>query len=390
MLTPTPFGWVSQYFFGFFFVYGVYLPFWSMWFSGQGVSASDIGLLIGIGFATRCIANLVLTPLVHRIQHVIPVLRWLSLAGIIFIIIHLATGGSFWLLAVVTVLVNLLLWKFPLSHSLMRLRIIMPASKNLIMVSLVFGVPLLLLRYGSTIAGFLSAHYGLSMIVWTALVGMTVTLIFSLRNIEPMPVISPEKEQHRPSLVALLSVPSVVRFLALTALIQGSHAAYFGFSSIHWKEAGYTEDVIGYLWSLGVVAEVVVFALSRRLFSGWSLRALFILASLGVIVRWGLTASTTDLSALVVIQLLHGVTFAVAHIAAIQYIQHAGQHQMVALQALYNAIPMGAVIAVMTAVSGWGYESWGASVFWLMAVMGVLSLFVKVRPIMSSVKEVSS
>ena len=118
--------------------------------------------------------------------------------------------------------------------------------------------------------------------------------------------------------------------------------------------------------------------------------ALFLLASLGVIVRWGLTASTTELSALVVIQLLHGVTFAVAHIAAIQYIQHAGQHRMVALQALYNAIPMGAVIAVMTAVSGWGYESWGAGVFWLMVVMGVVSLFVKVQPMMTSVKDVSS
>ena len=129
-----------------------------------------------------------------------------------------------------------------------------------------------------------------------------------------------------------------------------------------------------------MVAEVVVFALSRRLFSGWSLRALFMLASLGAIVRWGLTASTTDLSALVVIQLLHGVTFAVAHIAAIQYIQHAGQHQMVALQALYNAIPMGAVIAVMTAVSGWGYESWGASVFWLMAVMGGCHFLLRCDP----------
>ena len=107
MLTPTPFGWVSQYFFGFFFVYGVYLPFWSMWFSGQGVSASDIGLLIGIGFATRCIANLVLTPLVHKIQHVIPTLRWLSLAGIVFIVLHIATGGSFWLLAMATVLVTM-------------------------------------------------------------------------------------------------------------------------------------------------------------------------------------------------------------------------------------------------------------------------------------------
>ncbi|QSA18860.1 MFS transporter, partial [Vibrio furnissii] len=104
---------------------------------------------------------------------------------------------------------------------------------------------------------------------------------------------------------------------------------------------GHSEDVIGYLWSLGVVAEVLVFALSKRLFSGWSLRTLFVIASLGVMARWGLTASTTAIVALVAIQLLHGVTFAMSHIAAIQYIQHAPQNKMVALQALYNAIPLG-------------------------------------------------
>jgi len=74
-------------------------------------------------------------------------------------------------------------------------------------------------------------------------------------------------------------------------------------------------------------------------FSNWNIRTLFIISALGVIVRWGLTASTTALVALVAIQSLHGVTFALAHIATIKYIQHAPQHKMVALQALYNAIP---------------------------------------------------
>ena len=103
------------------------------------------------------------------------------------------------------------------------------------------------------------------------------------------------------------------------------------------------------------MAEVAVFALSKRLFASWSLRALFLVAAIGVAVRWGLTASeATVLLGLVLIQLLHGVTFAVAHIAAIQYIQHSAPRKMVALQALYNAIPLGAFIALMTALSGWG------------------------------------
>ena len=55
-------------FFGFFFAYGVYLPFWALWFEEQGVSTTDIGLLVGIGFATRCVANMVLTPRIHELS----------------------------------------------------------------------------------------------------------------------------------------------------------------------------------------------------------------------------------------------------------------------------------------------------------------------------------
>ncbi|WP_229767159.1 MFS transporter, partial [Vibrio cholerae] len=91
--------------------------------------------------------------------------------------------------------------------------------------------------------------------------------------------------------------------------------------------------------------------------------------------------------ALVAIQLLHGVTFAIAHIAAIQYIQHAPQNKMVALQALYNAIPLGAVIAAVTTLSGWGYEHWGAAVFWAMAAMGGLALLIRVDTPPSTVQD---
>ena len=34
----------------------------------------------------------------------------------------------------------------------------------------------------------------------------------------------------------------------------------------------------------------------------------------------------------------------------------------------------------MTTLSGWGYEHWGANVFWAMAAMGVLALFIKLDP----------
>ncbi|NIY83258.1 3-phenylpropionate MFS transporter [Vibrio hepatarius] len=377
MLTPSPYGWISQYFGGFFFAYGVYLPFWALWFEEQGVSPTDIGLLVGIGFATRCVANMTLTPRIHKVEHLMPALRWLSFAALVFVAFHFFTGGSFWLMAVATILFNLCCGPIvPLSDAMAnyyaRLKML-DYGRTRLWGSIAFIA-------GSTVVGFLVAKFGSDMIIYTALAGVFVSLLFSLRRTTPMPVTTEEEHAERPKLSELLRELPVVKFLVLVALIQGSHAAYYSFSSIYWKEAGYSEDIIGYLWSLGVVAEVAVFAFSKRMFSGWTLRTLFVVASLGVVARWGLTASTTALVALVMIQLLHGVTFAMAHIAAIQYIQNSEQRKMVALQALYNAIPLGAFIALMTALSGWGYENWGANVFWAMAAMGVLALFIRVEP----------
>ncbi|EGQ9292251.1 3-phenylpropionate MFS transporter [Vibrio vulnificus] len=386
MFKPSPYGWISQYFLGFFFAYGVYLPFWSLWFKEQGVSSTDIGLLVGIGLATRCVANMVITPRIHKAEHIMPALRWLSFAALIFVGFHFFTGGSFWLMALATVLFNLCCGPVvPLSDALAnyyaRLKML-DYGRTRLWGSIAFIV-------GSTVVGYLISLYGTDMILYTALAGVFVSLLLSMRSANVMPVTRSEHHSERPKLTQLLTDGPVVKFLLLAALIQGSHAAYYSFSAIYWQQAGHSEEIIGYLWSLGVVSEVAVFALSKRLFAGWSLRALFVAASIGVMLRWGITASTTLLLGLVLVQLLHGVTFAMAHIAAIQYIQNSEEHKMVALQALYNALPLGAFIAAMTAFSGWGFEHWGANVFWVMAAMGLVALFIKVAPVTSQVQDIS-
>ncbi|MCW0468644.1 MFS transporter [Vibrio chagasii] len=136
---------------------------------------------------------------------------------------------------------------------------------------------------------------------------------------------------------------------------------------MYWKEAGHSEAIIGYLWSLAVVAEVAVFALSKRLFAGLSLRTLFCDCwhrSNGSLGYYGINDA---IPVLIVAQLLHELTFAMAHIAAIQYIQSQESNKMVALQALArNAIPLGAFIALMTTpkwlglrIVGREYLLWG-------------------------------
>ena len=375
MFKPSPFGWVSQYFGGFFFAYGVYLPFLGLWFSDQGVSAGDIGVLIGIGFATRCLTNLVLTPRLHKVEHLIPALRLCTFAALLFAIAHFFTGGNFWLLVLATIGFNACFGPgIPLSDAMAnyysKLKLL-DYGRSRLWGSVSFIV-------ASTLVGYLVEGFGSSMIVYTVIAGLFVTLLVSFRSPSVLPVSSVELHQNaRPKLWVILKQPHVIKFLFLIALIQGSHAAYYSFSAIYWKQLGISEAVVGYLWSVSVVSEVLMFAFSGRLFAHWSLRAMFLLSATGVIVRWSGLAISTEIWPLVIFQLLHGVTFALAHFATIRYIQQADDNQMVPLQALYNAIPMGGFVAAMTALSGWGFQLWDGGIFWVMAAMGVLALFVK-------------
>ncbi|QJY40951.1 3-phenylpropionate MFS transporter [Vibrio cholerae] len=259
-----------------FFAYGVYLPFWSLWFEDQGVSATDIGVLVGIGFATRCVANLELTPRLHRVEQLRPALRWLSFAAMLFVGFHFY-GRQFWLMALATVLFNLCCGP------------VVPTSDAMAN----YYAKLKMLDYGRT------RLWGRSRLLpdrlWSDFArqvgqladfvhgagGVAVSWLMSLRQIIPMPVTEHEAHAVRPKLKELLTEWPVVKFLLLVALIQGSHAAYYSFGSIYWKQAGHPEDIIGYLWSLGVVAEVLVFAFSNCWFAGWSLRTQFFVASLG-------------------------------------------------------------------------------------------------------------
>jgi hypothetical protein len=52
---------------------------------------------------------------------------------------------------------------------------------------------------------------------------------------------------------------------ACSALIQGAHAAYYGFAPLFWRSQGFSDSTIGLLIAEGIIAEVALFAWGRRL-----------------------------------------------------------------------------------------------------------------------------
>jgi PPP family 3-phenylpropionic acid transporter len=140
---------------------------------------------------------------------------------------------------------------------------------------------------------------------------------------------------------------------------------------------GYSASTVGYLWSLGVVAEVVIFTLSNRLFRRFSARDLLLLSAVCGLVRWSLMGWTIALPWLVVAQILHCGTFTVCHLAAMRYISARQGSEVIRLQAVYSAVAMGGSIALMTMIAGFLFEHLHQGLFFIMALLALPALVLR-------------
>src|SRR5215831_12208666 len=105
-----------------------------------------------------------------------------------------------------------------------------------------------------------------------------------------------------------------------SALVQASHAAYYTFSAINWQAHGLGGLTIAGLWALGVLAEILVFAVSPRLSLHPSL--LVVIAGLSAVARWSITAQEPQVAVLAIVQLAHGLTFGLTQVGVMNLLVH--------------------------------------------------------------------
>ena len=144
----------------------------------------------------------------------------------------------------------------------------------------------------------------------------------------------------------------------------------YGFATLHWRAAGHGELVIGLLWAEGVIAEVVLFA-SRRQCCAGSRRSGCSLAGALTVVRWALSALSTDLVVLVPAQALHAASFGGApRRNALPARSHAAGTPPSA-QGFYAALGAALPFGLLTPIAGWLYGVGGGVAFWAMAAIAL-------------------
>ena len=168
---------------------------------------------------------------------------------------------------------------------------------------------------------------------------------------------------------ALLRDPGFLAIIATSALIQGSHAAYYVFASIAWQQSGLGGLTIAGLWSLGVLAEIVVFALSPRFTLHPSL--LVVIAALCAAARWSVTAQDPPIAVLAVVQLAHGLTFGLTMVGTMGLMVRHVPIQVMARAQGYLAACTGIVTSTASISSGLIFARYGQGVYYLMAAMAL-------------------
>ncbi len=168
----------------------------------------------------------------------------------------------------------------------------------------------------------------------------------------------------------MLFEPRLLLFLAAATAIQTSHSVYYGFGTLYWRSLGYSGETIGVLWAEGVIAEIALFTLGAPLVERLGPARLLVLAGSAGIVRWGLTAETEQLPALLALQLLHALTFGAAHLAAMHFLARALPPELSATgQSLYSVIVSGIGSGLVMALSGRLYAQIGAEAYLAMAAL---------------------
>jgi PPP family 3-phenylpropionic acid transporter len=349
--------------------YGVASPFLPAFVNERGVPPEELGMVLAAGTAIRLVA----APAAGRIGDRLRALRAVLVAcialGATATLGYLPAHG-FWLLLCLTLLHAAFLAPMPVLADALALG---AASRQRFEYGWVRGAGSAAFIAGTLVSGQLVAGHGLEAIIWSQALLLFAAALAAGR----LPELA---HQHAspPSggFLVVLRIPLFRNLVLVAALILGSHAMHDAFALIRWRAAGISAPGASALWSLAVGAEILVFfSIGPRLIAWLTPRGAIAVAAVAAIVRWVVMALSADLAALALVQPLHGLTFALLHLACMRLIVRTVPDGLEGTaQAIYATVGIGAATALFTFTSGFLYSQMGAAGFFFMAALCAVAL----------------
>jgi MFS transporter, PPP family, 3-phenylpropionic acid transporter len=353
--------------------------FLPLWFADRGLSATAIGQVLGVASLLRVFAGPSWGTIADRIARRRPVLLAAALTASVAALMYLPLYGFVPLLAVAVVQGVASSALNPLIDSLA----LALARDGRMEYGPVRSIGSIAYMAASAGAGWLLSVTGSWVVPW--LLAATYGSAAAVTPLLPEAARAPAAPRAWAGLRLFANRPFRLIVIA-SALIQGAHAAYYGFAPLYWRAQGFGDSVIGLLVAEGIIAEVALFAWGRRLVERLGPAGLTACAAVASLIRWSVTALAPPLAVLAAIQLLHAATFAMQHLSAMLVLSRAIPPERAATaQALHGALGFGAPTGVLMLLAGALYARFGGLAFLAMAAVGGMALFV-VRPLRLAIR----
>ena len=171
------------------------------------------------------------------------------------------------------------------------------------------------------------------------------------------------------SLMSIVFKPAVIGILISCFLMQLSHGPFYAFFAIYLSENSYNTNLIGFIWSLGVIAEILIFIKISSWIPKYGLQNLFVISFLFATSRWLLISFFPENIIIVILAtLFHAITYGMYHAVSISLIHEYFTGELQGRgQALYSSVSFGLGGSIGSFYSGYLWESSGGSAVYLYA-----------------------
>ncbi len=370
---------LSAFYFVTFLIVGCYMPFLPVWLRWRGLDDTQISLVYAMPVFVRAIFTPLMTFFADRWGRPVSMLKALALASLLAASTLPFTGGFPTIFAAILLFTLFWMSVIPLTDAVAlsgaragradygRMRVWGSIS-----------------YIGMTAAGGAALQlWGPRAALWLFICAAATVMLATYglprggghdRAVEATPGL-PLQRLRLAELVQLAGAPRLWLFLAATSTIQSAHAVYYIFGTLHWTSIGISPTVIGFLWAIGVIAEIVLFTYARVVGRWLGPVQLICLAGATAVLRWLFTAYDLPLPQLFLLQSLHGLTFGAAHLGAMQFLDQAIPRRLAAsAQGLYASITAGVVMGLASLSAGPLYRAYGGGAYLGMAALACVGL----------------
>ena len=368
---------------GFYFFYyaivGTFMPYWNLYLEDQGFNYSEIGFLASIAIVTRFFAPFIWGWIADK-------------SGKRMLLVRIAT----WVEASIWLLIFIIPNHF---QSIALLMLVFSFFQNAILAQFEGVTAFWLAEKRAQLYGRVRKWGSIGFIVAVFGVGAFLDLI----DIQQLPIIllciallaflwsfqisdpthAPQAQKKLESILPILKQPTVCAFFAIELILLFSHAPFYSFYSNYLSQYGLSTTRIGLLWSVGVLAEIVMFAYAQFFFKRWGWRTLVSICLILTAIRWVLVAVFAESFTIqIVAQCIHAFSFGLFHLVAMRVIfEYFSAAQQGRAQALYSTV-WGIGVALGSILAGQYWFLLGGEYIFMLAGLSTLLglLFVRQLP----------